>query len=69
MVNLVDWEIGHVSGGVEAWLERSAYGTETIPVDTVEERVRFDLDAAPWTALGSETVLDVAKHTVGDGQR
>ena len=46
LIDIVDWEIGHVGGGVEAWLEGSADGAETVPINTVEEGVRFDFDAA-----------------------
>ena len=65
MIDIVDWEIGHVSGGVEAWLEGSADGAETVPINTMEEGVRFNFDTATWTTLGAEAVLDIAKHAVG----
>lgn len=66
MINIVDWEIGNVSGGVEAWLEGSADRAEGVPINTMEEGVLFDFDTAAWTALGAETVLDVAEHAEGD---
>lgn len=64
LIDIVDGEIGHVSGRVETWLKGSAYRAEAIPVDTMEKGMRFDFDAAAWTALGAETVLNVAKHAI-----
>lgn len=68
MIDIIDGEIGHVSGGFEVWLEGSADGAEAVPINTMEERMRFDFDTATWTALGAETVLDVAKHAIEDCQ-
>lgn len=60
LVNLVDWEVGHIDVGGQLGLKWSADGTKLIKINTTEELVVLDLLCIDT----SKAILGVADKTI-----